>query len=81
MSEPSKYDPTETVGKSYAAESKDDVDSALWYLTLFHAKGDQDIFMLIKARKHLDMAISRHNESEKLLGNTLEPYVEEEQKT
>lgn len=71
----------EAKGWGYHDEALDDIETALWYIHLFQSEGGTDFFMIVKARKYLDMAISRYNYGEKLLGNTLEEYIKEEKKT
>jgi len=72
-----KHDPSQTIGKSYAEEAEYDVGNAIHYLSQYRTFG---IVALAKAARYIRMAISRHNESEKLLGNTLEEYIEEREK-
>ena len=66
-----------TLGVSYAEEAEYDIGNAVHYLSQYRGLG---IVALVKAARYVKMAISRHNESEKLLGNTLEEYVKEEKK-
>ena len=67
----------ETLGLSYAKEAEYDIGNAAHYLSQYRVLG---IVALVKAARYVKMAISRHNESEKLLGNTLEEYVKEDEK-
>lgn len=64
-----------TLGHSYGEEAEYDVGNVIHYLSLYRELG---IVALQKAAIYLNMAISRHNESERLLGNTLESYLEED---
>lgn len=66
-----------TTGHSYAEEAEYDIGNAIHYLSQYRGLG---IVALMNAARFVKMAISRHNESEKLLGNTLEEYVKEERK-
>ena len=72
-----KHDPTQKVGHSYADEAEYDVGNAIHYLSQYRNLG---IVALVKAARFVRMAISRHNESEKLLGNTLDEYINEAEK-
>ena len=67
----------ETEGKSYSQEAEYDVGNAIHYLSQYRGLG---IVSLIKAARYVRMAISRHNESEKLLGNTLLEFLKEDEK-
>lgn len=73
---PKKHDPTITKGLSISEEAEYDAGNAIHYLSQYRNLG---ITSLIKAARFVRMAISRHNESEKLLGNTLEEYIKEDQ--
>jgi len=64
------------MGNSYRAEAEYDIDNAIHYLSQYKCLG---IVALVNAAKYVKMAISRHNESEKLLGNTLEQYIKDEE--
>jgi len=63
-----------TEGHSYAEEAEYDAGNAIHYLSQYRTLG---IVALVKAARYVKMAISRHNEGEKLLGNTLAEYIEE----
>ena len=66
-----------TVAKSYKEESQDDANNAIWELNRFIRHND--VFALRKAARFVKMALSRHDYSEHLRGNTLEEYVGREQ--
>ena len=68
-SNPAKH---HTLGHSLNEEAEYDIGNAIHYLSQYRCLG---IVALVKAARFVKMAISRHNESEKLLGNTLEEYV------
>lgn len=64
----------ETQSRSYSEEAADDANNAIWELNQFIRFCD--VFALRKAARFVKMALSRHDHSEHLQGNTLEEFID-----
>lgn len=75
------HDPTpakrDTIARQEHENTLYDIENAIWELNQYPRMG---ISALIRAARFVRIAISQHNESEKLFGNTLEKYLEDEKK-